>query len=56
MADSKEAQFQQDIISAMVAQGWLTFSVVNQLRKLNNPSFVIGRLVVVCDRDFAHMV
>ena len=24
MADSKEAQFQQDIISAMVAQGWLT--------------------------------
>ncbi|EMJ4127196.1 type I restriction endonuclease subunit R [Pseudomonas aeruginosa] len=24
MADSKEAQFQQDIITAMVAQGWLT--------------------------------
>lgn len=24
MADSKEAQFQQDIIQAMVAQGWLT--------------------------------
>ncbi|APF00809.1 type I restriction endonuclease subunit R [Pseudomonas putida] len=24
MADSKEAQFQQDIISAMTAQGWLT--------------------------------
>jgi len=24
MADSKEAQFQQDIISAMVAEGWLT--------------------------------
>lgn len=24
MADSKESQFQQDIITAMVAQGWLT--------------------------------
>ncbi|OKR00005.1 hypothetical protein, partial [Pseudomonas aeruginosa] len=24
MADSKEYQFQQDIISAMLAQGWLT--------------------------------
>lgn len=24
MAKSKEAQFQQDIITAMVAQGWLT--------------------------------
>lgn len=24
MADSKEAQFQQDIITAMIAQGWLT--------------------------------
>ncbi len=24
MADSKEAQFQQDIIKAMTAQGWLT--------------------------------
>ena len=24
MADSKEAQFQQDIIAAMTAQGWLT--------------------------------
>ena len=23
MADSKEAQFQQDIIDALVAQGWL---------------------------------
>ncbi|WP_164135357.1 hypothetical protein, partial [Stenotrophomonas maltophilia] len=23
-ADSKEAQFQQDIITAMIAQGWLT--------------------------------
>jgi type I restriction enzyme R subunit len=24
VADSKEAQFQQDIITAMLAQGWLT--------------------------------